>query len=103
MCESCLEDRLEEERRSQLVYSRATIYVRQVDKIGALTDIHLDAPSTLVPSSATAEDPDFQVKQQLFSSTIIHAQGKRLLFNLLPFQSSIVYGADTKMSLMLLI
>lgn len=61
VCESCLEDRLEEERRSQLVYSRAAIYVRQVDKIGALTDILLDAPSILASSSSTAEDPDFQV------------------------------------------
>lgn len=55
VCESCLEERLEEERRSQLVYSRAAIYVRQVDKIG-ITDILMDvAPST------PAEDPDFQV------------------------------------------
>lgn len=61
VCESCLEDRLEEERRSQLVYSRAAIYVRQVDKIGALTDILLDAPSILASSSSTAEDPDFQM------------------------------------------
>lgn len=61
VCESCLEKRLEEERRSQLVYSRAAIYVRQVDKIGALTDNLTDAPSASAFSSSVAEDPDFQV------------------------------------------
>lgn len=61
VCESCLEKRLEEERRSQLVYSRAAIYVRQVDKIGALTDNLTDAPSATAFSSSVAEDPDFQV------------------------------------------
>ncbi|EFX68348.1 hypothetical protein DAPPUDRAFT_63211 [Daphnia pulex] len=60
VCESCLEKRLEEERRSQLVYSRAAIYVRQVDKIGALTDNLTDAPSASAFSSSIAEDPDFQ-------------------------------------------
>lgn len=60
VCESCLQERLEEERRSQLVYNRATIYVRQVDKIG-IVDILMDvAPST------PAEDPDFQVKSHSF-------------------------------------
>ena len=61
VCESCLEERLEEERRSQLVYSRAAIYVRQVDKIGALTDNLMDVPSTSAISTSIAEDPDFQV------------------------------------------
>lgn len=46
---------MEEERRSQLEYSRATIYVRQVDKIG-IAEILLD-----VPPSTPSEDPDFQV------------------------------------------
>lgn len=68
VCESCLEKRLEEERRSQLVYSRAAIYVRQVDKIGALTDNLTDAPSASAFSSSVAEDPDFQVTP--FSPTL---------------------------------
>lgn len=49
VCEECLANRLEEERRSQLEYDRAIIYVRQVDKSGL--DGQLDA----------SEDPDFQV------------------------------------------
>lgn len=55
VCESCLQERLEEERRSLLVYNRATIYVRQVDRMG-IADIQMD-----VATSAPAEDPDFQV------------------------------------------
>jgi hypothetical protein len=87
VCESCLEERLEEERRSQLVYSRAAIYVRQVDKIGALTDNLMDVPSTSAISTSIAEDPDFQVSNflLLFST----------LFSCELFQSSIVFlGGD---------
>ena len=101
VCESCLEKRLEEERRSQLVYSRAAIYVRQVDKIGALTDNLMDMPSTL--SSSIAEDPDFQVtifgrgKTKIipFSScaTLGPSSGKNVNIEFPhPFRSSIVWG-----------
>ena len=63
MCESCLEERLEEERLSLLVYSRAAIYVRQLEKIG-VNDILLDLPS----GSAPIEDPDFQVVNNFYES-----------------------------------
>lgn len=88
MCESCLEERLEEERRSQLVYSRAAIYVRQVDKIGALTDNLMDVPSTSALSTSTSEDPDFQVK--FFLLFIPPRSQFIILREFPPFQSSIV-------------
>ena len=59
VCEQCLANRLEEERRSQLIYERATIYVRQVDKSGG--DGLLDA----------SEDPDFQVFESLFRHPVL--------------------------------
>jgi len=61
VCETCLTERLEEARRSQLNYSRAVIYVRQIcpndslNKSGTF-DVHS------ISQSIEGEDPDFKME-----------------------------------------
>lgn len=70
VCESCLAERLEEERRLQLDYTRAVIYVRQVcptDKSSNGSTMGDNGGSGLLDMSSTSagltdQDPDFQVR-----------------------------------------
>jgi hypothetical protein len=62
VCESCFAERLEEERRSQLDYVRAAIFVRQVGPGSNESLIRniLGSGST-AEASFEQEDPDYQV------------------------------------------
>lgn len=62
VCESCFSERLEEERRSQLDYVRAAIFVRQVGPGSNESLIRniLGSGST-AEASIEQEDPDYQV------------------------------------------
>ncbi len=71
VCQSCAEERLEEERKSQLDYDRAVIYVRQIsfaekngnngsdNAIGGASTGSLDVSST--SAGFLDHDPDFVV------------------------------------------
>ena len=64
VCETCLELRLEEERRSQLHYSKAVIYIRQVcpgDAAQNKSSGQMDADAIVIDQAPEGGDPDFQV------------------------------------------
>jgi len=61
VCETCLAKRLEEARRSQLIYRRAVIYVRQICPNDSFNK---NGPfdGTSISHSIEGEDPDFKVR-----------------------------------------
>ena len=80
VCETCLLQRLEEERLSQLVYQKAVIYVRQICPNDKNASFDADGPSPFVCSpvaagSAATEsgDPDFYVNTFLIHSMNVTA------------------------------